>query len=88
MPFKKGKKVAGQGQGRKKGSGGGQVKARFIKDWARIFKEQGSSILEGIAREQPLEFLKLGISIFPKAENDAGNGGINITIQTTKTDEL
>lgn len=76
------------GQGRPKGSKAAQAKAKFIKEWARIFREQGRNLLEDMAKEQPLEFLKLGVSIFPKTENDAGNGGINIIIQTVKTDEL
>jgi hypothetical protein len=55
MPFKKGEKIPGQG--RPKGSKAAQSKAKFIKEWARIFKEQGRDILEALAKEQPLEFL-------------------------------
>ena len=87
MPFRKGERLPKQGQGRKKGSTGGQVKAKFITEWARIFREQGRNILENLAKDSPLEFLKLGISIFPKTENDS-NGGISIVIQTSKADEL
>ncbi len=86
MPYEKGKKLPKQG--RPKGSKGAQVKAKFIKEWARIFKEQGRNLLEDIAKEQPLEFLKLGISLLPKTENESNNGGISIVIQTTKADEL
>jgi len=86
MPFQKGKKISGQG--RPKGSKSAQVKAKFIKEWARIFKDQGRNILENLAKEQPLEFLKLGIRIFPENENESNNGGINIIIQTSKADEL
>jgi hypothetical protein len=87
MPFQKGKKLPGQG--RKKGSGGGQAKAKFIQEWSRIFREEGRNILEKMAKEQPLEFCKIGISLLPKTENDAGNSGISIIIQTpSKIDEL
>ncbi|MDQ1276907.1 MAG: hypothetical protein QG641_3025 [Candidatus Poribacteria bacterium] len=86
MPFKKGEKIPGQG--RPKGSKAAQAKAKFIKEWARIFKEQGRDILEALAKEQPLEFCKLGISLFPKAENESNTGGISIVIQTTRADEL
>lgn len=86
MPFKKGVKIPGQG--RPKGSKSAQIKAKFIKEWARIFKEQGRNILEDMAKEQPLEFLKLGIRIFPENENESNTGGISIVIQTTKADEL
>lgn len=86
MPFKKGVKMPGQG--RPKGSKAAQAKSKFITEWARIFREQGRNILEDLAKEQPLEFLKLGISIFPKTENESNNSGISIIIQTTKTDEL
>lgn len=85
MPFKKGVKVAGRG--RPRGSKAAQVKSKFIKEWARIFKEHGRSILEDLAKDQPLEFLKLGIRIFPENENDSG-GSVNIIIQTSKADEL
>jgi len=88
MPFKKGKKLPKQGQGRPKGSKSAQIKAKFVTEWARIFREQGRNLLENLAKDSPLEFLKLGISIFPKTENDS-NGGISIIIQTTsKIDEL
>lgn len=86
MPFRKGKKIAGQG--RPKGSKSAQIKAKFILEWSRIFKEQGRNILEDLAKEQPLEFLKLGISLLPKTETDSGNS-ITIVIQTpSKIDEL
>jgi hypothetical protein len=89
MPFKKGEKLPKQGQGRKKGSTGGQAKAKFIQEWARLFKERGRNILEDMAENQPLEFLKIGISLLPKTENDAATGGISIVIQTpSKIDEL
>jgi hypothetical protein len=56
MPFKAGKKIPGQG--RPKGSKAAQAKAKFITEWSRIFREQGRNVLEDLAKEQPLEFLK------------------------------
>ena len=56
MPFKKGEKIPGQG--RKKGSGAAQVKAKFITEWSKIFRQEGRNILEALAKEQPLEFCK------------------------------
>lgn len=86
MPFKKGVKMPGQG--RPKGSKAAQAKSKFITEWARIFREQGRNILEDLAKEQPLEFLKLGIRIFPETKDASNNGEISIIIQTSKVDEL
>jgi hypothetical protein len=48
----------------------------FIDDLTRVWKEQGADILQKVATEQPVQFLKICASLMPK--------DVNIDLKTEK----
>ena len=84
MPFKKGKKLAGQG--RPKGSKSAQVKAKTLGLLAKILKEDGEPPLRALCKENVAEFMRLMIALLPKEEQHEISGKNGGPIESKMTD--
>lgn len=41
-------------------------KEKVLAHWMKIFNERGVGILEGLSKDDPSEFMKIGLALFPK----------------------
>ena len=81
MPFQKGHGPIGGGT---KPGISTKAKEKVLAKWMDKFNQDGVSILNDIAKDNKVEFMKLGISMMPKDENLNVNDNRVLTDQEFK----
>jgi len=58
---------------RPKGSIGAQSKTKYLQKWQEVFDQDPIETLEKIKKDNPAEFMRLGIAAMPKDIDISGN---------------